>query len=77
MLKPVHQSAHKQLLIASLHCAADNLALSTEVSRLREYVHRGEREALLTDVEALQAELLRVSEALERMQALPQARVAT
>ena len=35
-------------------------------------MHKGEREALLTDVEALQAELLRVSEALERMQALPQ-----
>ena len=52
--------------------AAETLALSTELARLREYVHKGEREALLTDVDVLRAELLRVAEALERMQALPQ-----
>ena len=55
--------------------AADTLALSTELARLREYVHRGEREALLADVDVLRAELLRVAEALERMQALPQVSV--
>ena len=52
--------------------AADTLALSTELARLREYVHKGEREALLADVDVLRAELLRAAEALERMQALPQ-----
>ncbi len=52
--------------------AAETLALSTELARLREYVHKGEREALLADVDVLRAELLRVAEALERMQALPQ-----
>ncbi len=52
--------------------AGETLALSTELARLREYVHKGEREALLADVDVLRAELLRVAEALERMQALPQ-----
>ena len=52
------------------------MALSGEVSRLREYVEMGERETLMADVDILRAELLRVTESLERLQALPQARAS-
>ena len=52
--------------------AAENVALSGEISRLREYVERGERESLMADVDILRGELLRVTESLERLQALPQ-----
>ena len=50
------------------------MALNGEVSRLREYLEMGERETLMADVDILRAELLRVTESLERLQALPQAR---
>jgi hypothetical protein len=50
------------------------VALSGEISRLREYVEAGERETLMADVDILRGELLRVTESLERLQALPQVR---
>ena len=65
---------HQKVAEHSVRCAAENMALSGEVSRLREYVEMGERETLMADVGILRAELLRVTESLERLQALPQVR---
>ena len=59
-------------LRSCIRVAAENVALSGEITRLREYVEGGERETLMADVDILRGELLRVTESLERLQALPQ-----
>ena len=52
--------------------AAENVALTAELARYQQYVDRGEREALLSDVEALRAETLRLSDTVQRLSAVPQ-----
>lgn len=53
-------------------CAAENVQLTAELARYQAYVDRNERESLLTDVDGLRAEVLRLQETVERLSAAPQ-----
>ena len=52
--------------------AAENLQLTAELARAQAYIDRGEREALLGDVDGLRREVLRLQGTVERLSSAPQ-----
>lgn len=51
------------------------MQLTAELARYQAYVDRNEREALLSDVDGLRSEVLRLQDTVERLSAAPQVTV--
>ena len=54
--------------------AAENAGLTAELARMKGYVEGGERTALLGEVDALRAELLRLDESVKKLSTTPEVR---